>query len=107
MTCSKFLYKFSLSVAAHLVEEEEEGKGDFEYQNTPIFNLDEVSEPECKKRFRFVKEDIRTLRRLLQVPDTVICENGSNVPGEEAFCLFIERLASPVRLCTLSFVQTF
>ncbi|KAL1444406.1 hypothetical protein MTO96_029883 [Rhipicephalus appendiculatus] len=48
--------------------------------------------------FRFEKEDIRKLRVALSIPETVVTAQRVPVPGDEALCITLRRLAYPNRL---------
>ena len=66
----EFLLLFDLNGSRNLV---------FPYWKYNRFNLDELENDECKAKFRFEKEDIYTLRDVLQLPARIICCNGTNV----------------------------
>lgn len=51
--------------------------------------------------FRFERDDIDELRTLLRVPDEVVSAQRVRVPGMEALCMTLRRLAYPNRLCEL------
>ena len=70
---------------------------DFPYWKYPKFDLDAFSEAECKAEFRFYKNDIFTLADLLQIPEKVVCYNGTVVHKTEATCIFLKRFAYPIR----------
>ena len=61
------------------------------------FNLDHMNEDECISEFRFQKNDIPHFKNVLQIPDRIVCYNGTNVCGLEAFCIFLKRYAYPCR----------
>ena len=61
------------------------------------FNLNNMENDECIAEFRFEKEDIFDLKDILQIPDRVICYNGTNVSSIEALCIFLKRYAYPCR----------
>ncbi|KAL1447217.1 hypothetical protein MTO96_028603 [Rhipicephalus appendiculatus] len=48
--------------------------------------------------FRFEKEDIPRLRVALRIPETVVTAQRVPVPGDEALCITLRRLAYPNRL---------
>lgn len=84
----EFLLLFDLNGSLNLV---------FPYWKYDRFNLDELENDECKAEFRFEKEDIFTLRDVLQLPARIICYNGTNVSSLEALCIFLKRYAYPCR----------
>ena len=52
------------------------------------FELDKLTDAECKSEFRFFKHDIYTLLNVLNVPEKVICKNLFYVHScDEAFCI--------------------
>ena len=64
------------------------------------FDLDKMTDDECKTEFRFYKNDIYNLADVLTLPDRIVCYNGVNVEMVEALCIFLKR-ASEVQLQTL------
>ena len=70
----------------------------------PIFlrnerlQLDRYSDQQCKRLFRFEKNDIFRLRRALRIEDRVRCSNGTALHGVEALCVFLRRMTYPNRL---------
>ena len=69
---------------------------DFPYWNYD-FDLDKLTDDECKANFRFLKNDIYLLKDALQIPDIFICSNGLNVDGIEALCILLNRFSYPIR----------
>ena len=67
------------------------------YWNYERFDLNNLAEDECISEFRFEKEDIINLKNIMEIPDRVICYNGTNVCGIEAFCIFLKRYPYPCR----------
>ena len=65
------------------------------------FVLEELSDDECKTDFRFFKDDIYRLSRVLRVPEFIICQNGVKVTGIEALCVYLKRFAYPCRYSDL------
>ena len=53
--------------------------------------LDHLETDECISEFRFEKEDIFTLCHILQLPDRLVCYNGTSVSSIEALCIFLKR----------------
>lgn len=54
-----------------------------------------------RQQFRFAKEDFDDLYCNLRVPDVVTSAQGVRVPGREALCIVLRRLAYPNRWCDL------
>lgn len=48
--------------------------------------------------FRFDKTDISPLRTALGIPEKVVCQNRTAIPGDEGLCVLLRRLAYPNRL---------
>ncbi|KAH7955586.1 hypothetical protein HPB52_001672 [Rhipicephalus sanguineus] len=48
--------------------------------------------------FRFEKEDVPKLRVALRIPETVMTAQRVPIPGDEALCITLRRLAYPNRL---------
>ena len=70
---------------------------DLRYTNYDHFDLDKMTDDECKTEFRFQKNDTYNLTDVLTLSDRIICYNGVNVDMVEAFCIFLKRLAYPCR----------
>ena len=67
------------------------------------FNLDVLTDEECKKLFRFHKNDLLNLSQYLHIPEKVIGENGSHEKGIIALCMLLRRLSYPNRLYDLQY----
>ena len=65
------------------------------------FNLENLAGDECISEFRFEKEDIPVLGRILEIPERIVCYNGTNVSGIEGLCIFLKRYAYPCRYLDL------
>ena len=78
---------------------------EFPYWEYAHFNLERVVEDDCRAQFRFKKEDKGRLLNVLQIPDKVVCPNGSIADGMEALCIMLTRMAYPCRLGNI--VQLF
>ena len=61
------------------------------------FNLDNMSEAECKAKLRFNKNDLPVLAEALQIPPSFKLNQGSIVDGMEGLCMLLRRLAYPCR----------
>lgn len=62
------------------------------------FCLDDYSDEECKKMFRFYKQDLYSLCRFLNIPEKILGENNSKTQGIIALCMLLRRLSYPNRL---------
>ena len=70
---------------------------DFPYWRYERFDLEELTDDECKAEFRFYKNDIYVLKEALQVPEQITCYNRLVVSGIEALCILLKRFAYPIR----------
>ena len=61
------------------------------------FDLDSLSNCECEEEFRFSKNDIFLLYDALNIPEDIICYNGTKINGIEGLCIFLKRFAYPCR----------
>ena len=66
---------------------------DLPYQSYEKFDLDSLSEDECKREFRFDKRDIYRLCDAFEIPEEIRCYNGMAFGKEEALCIFLKRFA--------------
>ena len=57
---------------------------EFPYWKYGRFDLDSMTDDECKAEFRFFKNDIYLLGENLNIRDTMKCPNGVLVDGTEA-----------------------
>ena len=69
---------------------------DLPHTNYKCFDLDKMTDDECKTELRFYKNDIYNLADVLTLPDQIICYNGVNVDMVEALCVFLKDLPIPV-----------
>ena len=78
---------------------------DFPYDSYAPFDLEELDESESFAEFRFGKRDVRILKEVLQIPDTITCSQRSVCDGLEGLCMLLKRLSyQPVaRGCTCVF----
>ena len=67
------------------------------YWSYDHFDLDLITDDECKSEFRFYKRDVYFLAEVLQIPDQMRCYNRVVVDGIEALCIFLKRFAYPCR----------
>ena len=70
---------------------------DLPYWSYKEFDLDTLSDDECRSEFRFLKNDIYHLAEILQIPNQVRCYNRIMADGIEALCIFLKRFAYPCR----------
>ena len=54
-------------------------------------------ESESLEEFRFRKRDVRNLKEVLQIPETIICSQRSVCDGLEGLCVLLKRLSYPYR----------
>lgn len=64
-------------------------------------NLETISTEDCKKLFRFDKENLLRLRRQLRIPEELKASNRTRCSGIEGLCILLRRLAYPNRLSDL------
>ena len=69
----------------------------FPYHEYSRFDLDNMSEPECKAEFKFNKNDLPVLAEALQIPPSFKLNQGSIVDGMEGLCMLLQWLAYPWR----------
>ena len=102
----KFRDTFLLAHASRLINAEEfvllydlhkPKNPDLPYTNYECFDLDKMTDAECKTEFRFYKNDIYNLAEVFTLPDRIVCYNGVNVDMVEALCIFLKRFAYPCR----------
>ena len=70
---------------------------DFLYHSYAPFDLEELDESESFAEFRFGKRDIRILKEVLLIPDTITCSQRSVCDGLEGLCMLLKRLSYPCR----------
>lgn len=70
---------------------------DLPYWAYDKFELENLTDDECKTEFRFLKNDIYQLANLLRIPEKVSTYNRIKVSGIEALCIFLKRFAYPCR----------
>ena len=60
---------------------------DIPYWKYDSFDLDKMTDDECKAEFRFLKNDIYALTDILQLPDEIVCYNGTKqLPQKASVC---------------------
>ena len=60
-----------------------------------------MDDSKCLAEFRFHKSDILVLLDILQLPQTVICRQGTNCNGIEGIFIALRRVAYPCRYSDL------
>ena len=68
---------------------------DFPYWQYYPFDLDCLSDEECKAEFRFWKNDIYLLKEVMQLPVEIICYNRLVVNGVEALRILLKTICLP------------
>ncbi|XP_065067584.1 uncharacterized protein LOC135693124 [Rhopilema esculentum] len=61
------------------------------------FDLDEMTNDECKGEFRFEKRDIFNLQEIFHFPEEIVTYNRIRVDTTEAICILLKRFAYPCR----------
>ena len=74
---------------------------DLPYWKYEKFDLDHLENDECVAEFRFQKEDIYDLPCVVQIPDEIVCYNGTKVSDIEDLCIFFKRHGYPCRYLNL------
>lgn len=70
---------------------------DFPYDFYTAFDLDELDESESVAEFRFRRQNVRALSNVLQIPDTIICDQRSVCDSIETLCMLLKRMSYPWR----------
>ena len=68
---------------------------EFPYDQVDCFNLDDLTEAECLAEFRFQSSDIHVLANALDIPQTIVCDQGTVCDGIEGLCMLLRRFAYP------------
>ena len=71
------------------------------YYEYACFDLNNMSEAECKAEFRFEKKDLPAVAEALQIPLLFKLRQGSIVSGMKGLCILLRRLAYPCSLFSL------
>ena len=71
---------------------------DFPYWNYQQFDLENLSDEECKAEFRFYKSNIYFLKEAVHIPDEVIFSNRLVVSGVEALSILLKGFSYHIRL---------
>ena len=67
----------------------------FLYWQHICFELDLLTDAECKSEFKFYRNGIYRLAKVLNTPDQIICYNRSKLDGIEAFYIILKRFSCP------------
>ena len=67
------------------------------FWNHERFDLERITDDECKLEFLFLKNDIYALYGALDIPDEIVCCNGFKVSGICGLCVLLKRFAYPCR----------
>ncbi|GAU94084.1 hypothetical protein RvY_05918 [Ramazzottius varieornatus] len=65
------------------------------------FDLYKLSRQDCLEDFRFSSHQLEILKEALEFPDIMYTDAQNVIPGMEALCILLRRLAYPNRLCDL------
>ena len=74
---------------------------EFPYWKYGRFDLDSMTDDECKAEFRFFKNNVYLLGEVLDIPDIMKCPNGVLVDGTEALSVLLKRFAYPCRFADM------
>ena len=70
---------------------------EFPFNSYARFELENMQDDECLAEFCVKKADVRVLPEVLQIPETVRCEQRSVCGRIEGLCMLLRRLAYPCR----------
>ena len=65
------------------------------------FDLENLSDDECRVNFRFKKDHIYDLQEALDIPIEFLCYNNVTIDSLEALCIMLKRFAFPCRYSEL------
>ena len=68
------------------------------------FQVEILTNEQCKTMFRFEKDDLPRIQMALRIPQKIVCRNRTIVSGTEGLCILLRRLAYPNRLEDLTSV---
>ena len=80
-----------------LLYDENSSREIFPYWKYQRFDLDLWDDTECKTELRFSKNDLPDLLDVLDIPEKIICSQGTTCSGMEGLCILLKRLAYPCR----------
>ena len=70
---------------------------DVPYWKYNNFDLESLTDDECKTDLRFYPADIYELKDVLYLPDEIICYNNVRICSTEALCVVFKRFGYPCR----------
>ena len=73
----------------------------FPFWSHDRFDLPRITEEEYKAEFRFGLAELPLLAKVLAIPDTFVCRNGTVATGIKGLCILLRRFAYPCRLSDL------
>ena len=73
----------------------------FPYWSQDRFDLTRVTDEERKAEFRFGLAELPLSAKVLAIPDTFVCRNGTVATGMEGLCILLRRFAYPCRMSDL------
>lgn len=71
---------------------------DFPYESYRKFGLNDMDDSECLYEFRFRKSDLHVLSEALNLPNYLMCQEGTICDGVEGLCIALRRFAYSCRL---------
>ena len=74
---------------------------DLPYWKYKRFDLDTLTDEECKTEFRFYRSDIYALCDVLEFPNEIKCYSGVKVDASAALCILLKHFAYPCRYTDL------
>ena len=69
----------------------------FPYWKFEEFDLASWDHEECITELRFAKKDLQLLMNYLEIPEKIVCSQGTVCTGIEGLCILLKRLAYPCR----------
>ena len=69
----------------------------FPYWKFEEFDLASWNHEECITELRFAKKDLQLLMNYLEIPEKIVCSQGTVCTGIEGLCILLKRLAYPCR----------
>ena len=75
----------------------------YPYWKFDAFNFDSWNEVECETELRFKKNDLASLMDCLQIPEELVCRQGTVCSGFEGLLILLKRLAYPCRFTDMAY----
>ena len=69
----------------------------FPYWKYEEFDVETWDDVECRTELRFDKDYLQSLIRCLQIPERIVCQQGTVCSGMEGLCILLRKLAYPCR----------